>query len=44
MYSLDGNFIKEFDSITDAEKETDVLGVNISACAGVLLFVLVSNV
>lgn len=32
MYSLDGNFIKEFDSITDAEKETCVLGVNISAC------------
>lgn len=32
MYSLDGNFIKEFDSITEAEKETGVLGVNISAC------------
>ena len=32
MYSLDGEFIKEFDSITDAEKETGVLGVNISAC------------
>ena len=32
MYSLDGNFIKEFDSITDAEKETGVLGVNISSC------------
>ena len=32
MYSLDGNFIKEFDSITDAEKETGVFGVNISAC------------
>lgn len=32
MYSLNGDFIKEFDSITDAEKETGVLGVNISAC------------
>lgn len=32
MYSLDGEFIKEFNSITEAEKETGVLGVNISAC------------
>ena len=32
MYSLEGGFIKEFDSIADAEKETGVLGVNISSC------------
>ena len=32
MYSLDGSFIKEFDSITIAEKETGVLVVNICAC------------
>ena len=32
MYSLDGDFIKEFDSITNAEKETSVLVVNICAC------------
>ena len=32
MYSLEGDFIKEFDSITNAEKETGVIGVNISAC------------
>ena len=32
MYSLEGDFIKEFDSITDAEKETGVLVVNISSC------------
>lgn len=32
QYDLDGNFIKEFDSITQAEKETFILGVNITAC------------
>lgn len=32
QYSLDGDFIKEFVSITQAEKETSILGVNISAC------------
>ena len=32
MYSLEGEFIKEFGSITNAEKETGVLGVNISFC------------
>lgn len=32
QYDLDGNFIKEFESITQAEKETSILGVNITAC------------
>lgn len=32
QYDLDGNFIKEFNSITQAEKETFILGVNITAC------------
>lgn len=35
IYSLDGNFIKTFDSLTLAEKETGVLVVNIAAaCKG----------
>lgn len=32
MYSLEGKFIKEFESITEAEKETGILVVNICAC------------
>ena len=32
QYDLDGNFLKEFESITQAEKETSVFGANISAC------------
>jgi len=32
QYDLDGNFMKEFESIRQAEKETSILGVNISAC------------
>jgi uncharacterized Fe-S cluster-containing protein len=32
MYSLDGIFVEEFNSITDAESKTGILGVNISAC------------
>lgn len=32
QYDLNGNFIKEFESITQAEKETSVFGVNIIAC------------
>lgn len=35
MYSLDGEFIKTFNSLTSAEKETGILAVNISAaCKG----------
>lgn len=35
MYSLDGEFIKTFDSLTSAEKETGVLVTNIAAaCKG----------
>ena len=32
QYDLDGNFMKEFKSITQAEKETSILRVNITAC------------
>ena len=35
QYDLDGNFIKEFQSIMDAERETSISNVNISAtCKG----------